>query len=146
MHLACHGLIDTRYPLRSSLALTPAAPDDGRLTATEVIRLGIDADLAVLSACGTGRGQRLFVEGLMGFNRSFMLSGTPRVLTSLWNVDDESTHALMVKFYDYWNPKDGSRGLRASAALKKAQEDVKKDKRWAHPYYWAAWVLWGIPE
>lgn len=61
-------------------------------------------------------------------------------------VDDESTHTLMVKFYDYWNPKDGSKGLRAAAALKKAQEDVKKEARWAHPYYWAAWVLWGIPE
>jgi CHAT domain-containing protein len=45
-----------------------------------------------------------------------------------------------------WNPKDGSKGLSAAAALKKAQEFVRGQKRWAHPRYWAAWVLWGLAD
>ena len=39
-----------------------------------------------------------------------------------------------------------AKGMRASEALKKAQEYVKKQPGWEHPYYWAAWVLWGLPD
>ena len=68
------------------------------------------------------------------------------MLVSLWKVDDEATRALMVKFYELWNPKDGSKGLGAATALKQAQAFVASQDKWKHPRYWAAWVLWGLPE
>ena len=55
----------------------------------------------------------------------------------------------MVKFYELWNPKDGSKGLAAATALKQAQEYVRNHPdhpTWKHPQYWAAWVLWGLPD
>ena len=75
-----------------------------------------------------------------------MLAGAPRVLVSLWKVDDEATQALMVKFYELWNPKAGKRRVDAATALRRAQAHVRSKTKWKHPYYWAAWVLWGLPD
>ncbi len=50
----------------------------------------------------------------------------------------------MIKFYELWNPKKG-KGLGAAEALRKAQAYVRSQEKWKHPYYWAAWVLWGLP-
>jgi CHAT domain-containing protein len=146
VHYACHGLVDPEHPGLCALALTPAAPDDGFLSATEVLRTEIPADLVVLSACETGRGRIFDGEGILGLTRAFMYAGSPRVLCSLWKVDDEATGALMTKFYALWNPKDGSKGLAPAAALRAAQEHVRSQEKWKHPYFWAAWVLWGLPD
>ncbi len=147
VHFACHGLVDPRRPSFSSLALTADKIDDGFLTCLDVSRLRIPADLVVLSACDTARGKIFKTEGIAGLTRAFMLAGAPRVICSLWKVDDEATKALMVKFYELWHPKDGkTKGLPAAKALKQAQQFIKKQKKWEKPYYWAAWVLWGLPD
>ncbi len=144
VHFACHGLIDAQRPLFSSLALTEQEDVDPFLDGRDLATMELAADLAVLSACETSRGSLMRAEGIMGIARSFMYAGTPRVLCSLWKVDDEATQALMIKFYELWNPKDGE-GIAPAAALRKAQAHVRSQKKWAHPYYWAAWVLWGLP-
>lgn len=145
LHVACHGLIDARRPSASALALTADDGDDGLFTAREVFGSRIPADLAVLSACETGRGRLVRGEGLLGLTRAFMFAGAPRVIVSLWKVDDEATAALMKAFYGLYAPKDGGEGVTAAAALQRAQAAVAADPRWRHPYYWAAWVLWGLP-
>ena len=145
IHFACHGLVNVKQPMLSSLALSRAGEDDGFVTALEILRMQIPADLAVLSACETGRGRIVRGEGIVGLTRAFMFAGAPRVICSLWKVDDEATQALMVKFYELWNPAEGS-GLDATTALRKAQEYVRGQERWAHPFYWAAWTLWGLPD
>jgi CHAT domain-containing protein len=146
VHLACHGLVNPEQPLLCSLALSPGDAEDGFLTTLEVMRAAIPADLVVLSACETGRGTSYRSEGVVGLARAFMLAGAPRVIVSLWKVDDEATRALMVRFYERWNPRDGSAGLPASTALKRAMEFVESHEKWKHPYYWAAWQLWGLPD
>ena len=70
-----------------------------------------------------------------------MLAGTPRVMVSLWKVDDEATRALMVKFYELWKPGQTS----TAAALKAAQAEVQK-RGFKEARHWAAWVLWGLPD
>ena len=146
VHFACHGLVDPKRPAFCSLAVTPTGDDDGFLTALEVFRSKIPADLVVLSACETGKGKIVKGEGIVGLTRAFMFAGSPRVICSLWKVNDEATRALMTKFYELWNPKDGKPGLPTSEALRKAQEFVRSQEKWKHPYYWAAWVLWGLPS
>jgi tetratricopeptide (TPR) repeat protein len=145
VHFACHGLLDPDRPAFSSLALSPAGEDDGFLTSLEVFRTPIAADLVVLSACETAKGRIYRAEGIVGLTRAFMFAGAPRVLCSLWKVDDEATRALMTRFYSAWNPKTGAPS-GAAAALRAAQDHVRSQPRWAHPYYWAAWVLWGLPS
>jgi tetratricopeptide (TPR) repeat protein len=167
VHFACHGLVDPERPTLSSLALTPSGGDDGFLTALDVFRMTIPADLVVLSACETGKGKVYGSEGIVGLTRAFMFAGSPRVLCSLWKVDDAATRELMTKFYALWNPKDGSKPMGAAAALVAAQAyvrtheadvpDVEATQReghavtrrvrhWEHPYFWAAWVLWGLSD
>ncbi len=95
--------------------------------------------------CETGKGKVYRAEGLIGFTRSFMLAGAPRVIVSLWKVDDDATRALMVKFYELWKPGN----MATATALKKAQEFVRDHPdhpKWKHPYYWVAWQLWGLPD
>ena len=145
VHFACHGLLDPDRPMLSSLALTADTESDGNLTCLEIFRRRISADLVALSACETGKGQIFLTEGVVGLTRAFMFAGAPRVLCSLWKVDDEATRALMVKFYELWNPSGGT-SLNAAAALKQAQAHVRSQKRWEHPIFWAAWVLWGLPD
>ncbi len=146
VHLACHGTVNAEIPQLSALALTPAGDDDGDLTVLEVFQMRIPADLVVLSACETGRGRIYRAEGIVGLTRAFMFAGAPRVLVSLWKVDDEATQALMREFYASWDPRDGSAGTGAAAALQRAQASVASRPEWSHPRYWAAWVLWGLPE
>jgi CHAT domain-containing protein/tetratricopeptide (TPR) repeat protein len=151
VHFACHGLVDVERPMLSSLALSRTGEDDGFLTALEILRMRVPADLAVLSGSDTARGKIVKGEGIVGLTRAFMFAGAPRVICSLWKVDDEATQALMIKFYELWNPKEG-KGLGAAEALQKAQAYVREyrdesgKQKWKHPYYWAAWVLWGLPR
>jgi tetratricopeptide (TPR) repeat protein len=145
VHLACHGKVDASEPLRSWLALSPAGDDDGLLTVLDVFGLRVPADLVSLSACETGRGKVFRAEGIFGFSRAFMVAGAPRVLVSLWKVDDEATRALMEGFYRRWNPPQG-KGLSAAASLRGAQEEVRSQERWRHPSFWAAWQLWGLGD
>ena len=54
----------------------------------------------------------------------------------------------MTRFYELWNPQRGT-GLGAAEALRKAQAYVRSHPdhpAWKHPHYWAAWVLWGLPD
>ncbi len=132
--------------LRSGLALAganlpSASGEDGILTAVEVSGLHLwGTKLVVLSACETAKGKVYKAEGIIGFTRAFMMAGAPRVIVSLWKVDDAATKALMVKFYEVWKTEP------AATALKRAQEFVSSHEKWRHPYYWAAWQLWGLPE
>ncbi|MHC4859106.1 MAG: CHAT domain-containing protein [Planctomycetota bacterium] len=141
VHLACHGLVDRRRPAWSSLALTPDAEHDGFLTLLEVLGMRVEADLVVLSACETGLGRSIRGEGLFGLTSAFLHAGAPRVIASLWKVDDEATRAFMTAFYARWNE-----GAGAAAALRGAREHVRSQVAWKHPRYWAAWVLWGLPD
>ncbi|MHC5011286.1 MAG: CHAT domain-containing protein [Planctomycetota bacterium] len=141
VHLACHGVVDTERPTLSALALTTAGNDDGFLTALDVLRLHVPADLVVLSACDSGRGRIFAGEGVLGLMRAFLFAGSPRVVVSLSKVDDEATGVLMQRFYELWEA-----GASTASALAGAQAHVRSHPRWAHPHYWAGWALWGLPD
>ncbi|HEY9433463.1 MAG TPA: CHAT domain-containing tetratricopeptide repeat protein [Blastocatellia bacterium] len=143
LHFATHGLLNSERPELSGLVFSlidqEGKPQDGFLRLHEVYNLQLNADLIVLSACETGLGKEIKGEGLIGLTRGFMYSGAPRVVASLWNVDDLATAELMKLFYRGML-KDG---LPAGAALRAAQLELSGQKRWASPYYWAGFVLHG---
>ena len=113
-------------------------PQDGFLRLHEIYNLKLGADLVVLSACRTALGKEIKGEGLVGLTRGFMYAGAPRVVASLWAVDDETTAELMKRFYHAMLIKR----QRPAAALRSAQAGMWRDKR-LPPYYWAAFVLQG---
>jgi CHAT domain-containing protein len=137
IHLATHGLLNEVYKqsLPGAIALTPAGDDDGLLSSGEILNLKLKADLVVLSACNTGRGQ-LTGDGVIGLSRSLMTAGASSVVVSLWSVNDESTSFLMSEFYQQiQHNSDKAQGLR--------QAMLTTMKQYPAPKYWAAFTLMG---
>jgi len=141
VHFATHGLINEENPDLSSLVLSLKgnSTEDGFLQATEIFNLDLDADLVVLSACQTGLGKMVRGEGMIGLTRAFMYAGTPSVLVSLWSVSDRSTAVLMERFYEHLLEKNLSR----TEALRRTQLLMLQDEQFAHPFFWAPFVLIG---
>ena len=100
----------------------------------------------MLSACSTGVGKSYQGEGLIALPGAFLHAGTPRVIASLWDVEDKAAEAMMTEFYKLWRPKDGSPGQPAAKALKMAQKALREGGKYEDPRHWAAWVLWGLPD
>lgn len=143
IHFAAHGLLNSRHPELSGIVLSlvdrQGRPQNGFLRLNEVYNLKLRAELVVLSACQTGLGKEIRGEGLVGLTRGFMYAGSPRVVASLWKVDDAATAELMKRFYSGMFGK----GLPPAAALRQAQIEMWNQERWRSPYYWAAFVLQG---
>jgi CHAT domain-containing protein len=143
IHFATHGLLNSQHPELSGVVLSlvdeEGRPQDGFLRLHDIYNLKLAADLVVLSACKTGLGKEIKGEGLVGLTRGFLYAGAPRVVASLWKVDDRATAELMKLFYRRML-RDG---LRPAAALRGAQIDMWKQPRWAAPYYWAGFTLQG---
>jgi CHAT domain-containing protein len=143
VHFATHGILNSQQPELSGVVLSlvdeKGKPQNGFLRLHDVFNLNLPAELIVLSACQTGLGEEVKGEGLVGLTRGFMYAGSPRVVVSLWSVDDEATSQLMVKFYK----KMLQDGLKPAAALRAAQIELWRQNQWQAPYYWAAFTLQG---
>jgi len=143
LHFATHGIADVRIPELSGLMLSAVdasgRPREGFLGLSDLYGLDVAADLVVLSACQTGVGKELRGEGLMGITRGFLYAGVPRVVASLWKVEDRATAELMSLFYRaLWR-----QGLSPAAALRSAQQSLRRDPRYRSPHSWAGFVLQG---
>jgi tetratricopeptide (TPR) repeat protein/CHAT domain-containing protein len=139
VHFACHARADDVDPLGSGLLLAPAGSDAGLLTAAEVVsRWRLRADVVMLSACETAVGQVRRYEGMYGLARAFLFAGCRSVGASLWRVDDVSTARLMGVFY-----RGYALDVPKVEALRRAQVELLRDKRYGDPYYWSCFVLMG---
>ncbi|NEZ55038.1 CHAT domain-containing protein, partial [Adonisia turfae] len=137
IHLATHGFFNESNPLQGSLAFAPTANQDGFLTAEEILGQSLQADLVVLSACDTGRGQ-ITGDGVIGLSRSFLAAGANNVMVSLWQVPDDATAQLMIEFYRQRQALDNAQALRQAML---ATREQYKD-----PAAWAAFTLIGAIE
>jgi len=144
VHFATHGLLNNIHPELSGIVLSlvdeAGHQQDGFLRLQDIYNLKLPAELVVLSACQTGLGKEIKGEGLIGLARGFMYAGAPRIVASLWKVDDLATSELMKRFYQGLL---GPERLRPAGALRQAQLSIWKQKQWREPYYWAAFVLQG---
>jgi CHAT domain-containing protein len=162
LHFATHGVLSDPAPMQSALLLA----DGQALTLDELLGLQLDADLAVLSACNTGRGKEDAGNDVLGFTRGLLMAGVRSAVVSLWPVDDVATRLLMERFY-----AELQRGRTSAAALQSAQQALRgisqrvsngaigpADARgatavgrsdssgagdYSHPHYWAPFVLVG---
>ncbi|MBA3242788.1 MAG: CHAT domain-containing protein [Acidobacteria bacterium] len=143
IHFATHGVFDDKHPELSGIALSlldaDGQPQDGILRLHDIYNLKLPCEMVVLSACSTGLGNVVRGEGMVGLTRGFMYAGSPRVLASLWRVDDLATSVLMEKFYQSML-KDG---MSPAAALKASQMNMIRGRRWRSPFYWGGFILQG---
>ena len=149
----------------------PEEIDNGILTAKEIAGLDLRGlDLVVLSACQTGLGE-ITGDGVFGLQRGFKKAGAQSLLMSLWKVDDQATQMLMTQFYanlikgqsiyealreaqryvrDYETEEtvivnevtpSQKRRMERQGITWEAQKEVRKIHPYAHPKYWAAFIL-----
>jgi CHAT domain-containing protein len=144
VHFATHGLLNNIHPELSGIVLSlvdnEGQQQDGFLRLQDIYNLKLQAELVVLSACQTGLGKEIKGEGLVGLTRGFMYAGAPRVVASLWKVDDRATSELMKRFYQgLLGPK------RCARPGRYARLSCRSGKRNSGGClnYWAAFVLQG---
>ena len=113
----------------------PEGVQDGILTAKEISLLDLrDADLVVLSACETGKGE-ITGEGVFGLQRAFKQAGVQTIIMSLWPVNDAATLLLMTEFYRNWITNSQSK----REAFRNAQNTVRS--HFQEPVYWAGFIM-----
>jgi len=157
VHFATHGFVDEHFPMSSGLLLTPPdrvdeRTEDGLLQAWEIFeQVRLDADLVVLSACDSGRGKELGGEGLLSLTRAFQFAGARAVVAALWQVADEGSADLMMRFYRHLK-----NGAAAEDALRNAQLEIiaqipwvrdpqgeRREKGFSQDFVWSAFEVFG---
>ncbi|MDM7925455.1 MAG: CHAT domain-containing protein, partial [bacterium] len=141
LHLAAHSEISEIQPMQSRIILGGKAGgvEDGDLRTIEICGLKLNADLVVLSGCGTALGKPSRGEGLIGMSRAFLHAGVPSTVASLWPVDDASTAVFMERFYGRLKA-----GMSRTEALRQAKiECIRSRDLIRDPFYWAPFVLIG---
>ncbi|MCC7438171.1 MAG: CHAT domain-containing protein [Armatimonadetes bacterium] len=141
IHFATHGNLDYHDFKNFYLTLAPnkAAGEDGKLTMEEIwgITTLPACQLVTLSACNTAVTDESLAGWPINPANAFLTIGVPRVVASLWQVDDDATAILMEEFYKKL-PQ-----LGAAESLRQAQLRLASNPQWSQPFYWAPFVLFG---
>ncbi len=129
-----------------SIPTKPTEEDDGLLRASDIAMLKMNADFVVLSACNTAAGDKPGAEALSGLARAFFYAGARSLIVSNWEVDSDSTVALMTGLFDALKRDphlSHAEALRLSM-LKMIHNPAKPE--WAEPKFWAPFIVVGEPE
>lgn len=148
VYFATHGLVGgdrsgTTLLTEAALALTPGQGEDGFLTASEIAQMRFNADWVVLSACNTAVGNTPGAEALSGLAQAFLYAGARGLIVSHWPVESRSAAHLMTETFRL-RAQDASLG--PAEAQRRAMLAMIEGGRWAHPAYWAPFVMVGAGE
>ena len=155
---ATHGLMANDLPGLDQPALALAPPrgkalEDGLLKLEDILKLSLDADLVVLSACNTAAADGTGSEAVSGLGRGFFYAGSRAVLATHWPVETVSARQLVTHLFERY-AKDGA--LTRARALQQAMLEVMDQGQaldetgrpllsYAHPGFWAPYALYGDP-
>jgi len=148
IHLAAHAGLNNSDPLASFVRLgegksTTAKDSDenGMLTAFDIMSMHLRADLVVLSACETALGSTGPGEGMIGMGWALSAAGASSSVLSFWKVDSAASREFMTLFYRHLGGSAGS--VSKAAALRRTELEMMQSTAYRHPFYWAAFTLWG---
>jgi len=131
VHIATHGWFRQDSPMFSSISL-----GDSQLSLFDLYQLDLPAELVTLSGCGTGLNVVVGGDELLGLVRGLLYAGAQGVLVTLWDVNDQSTAEFMKLFYERLKTNPNK-----AQAVQHATGEIRK--KYAHPFYWAPFVLVG---
>lgn len=157
IHLYTHGFLPPKNTcVPDPFIVTTADPEGGAvqeipgfLTAPEIAKLNMNAQLVFVSACnsagaqvdtfGSAGNQDARAESLSGLARSFLQAGARSIVVAHWTVYEQETRELVQSFYRY--ARDGETMI--AGALRDAAGDVRSTPLTSHPIYWAGFVAVG---
>lgn len=140
IHLAAHGIYNSRRSSFTRIALAPGEGQDGNLEVHELLS-EVDltgVNLVVLSACETALGKRSAGDEVVSLARAILYAGSPAVISTLWRIHDDAAVELMTAFYGHLRG-----GRPAAEALRQAQLDLLRGERFREPWHWGAFALMG---
>lgn len=142
IHFAGHAVIDNDNPEYSQF-LFSGTNEDLNLHAHELFDLRMDTELAMLSACDTGKGDVQSGKSLQSISQAFSFAGASSLTMSFYKIPDAQT-ALIDKYFI----QNVQKGIRLDEALQ--QSNLKyleqSSEKYAHPFYWAGIALSGKTE
>lgn len=145
IHIGTHAESNNLSPELSRLVFAKPIEntdktDDGYLYTYEIYNTNLSSNLAILTACETGKPTYQAGEGMISLAHAFNYAGSESILTSLWKVDEQSSAEIIAHFYNYIK-----KGMDKDEALKKAKLDYIKtaEGRTINPQYWASLVIMG---
>jgi tetratricopeptide (TPR) repeat protein len=131
IHIATHGSFRQDNPMFSSISL-----GNSQLSLFDLYQLDLTAELVTLSGCGTGLNIVVGGDELIGLKRGLLYAGARGALLTLWDVNDRSTADFMKLFYGRLRENPNK-----AQALQFAMDEIRRT--YAHPFYWAPFVLVG---
>jgi tetratricopeptide (TPR) repeat protein len=143
LHLATHGVIEAN-PLESYLLFAGATKETQELTLLEVAgytALRERNSLVFLSACQTAKEASKAGSGseLITLAEAFAMAGAPTLIATLWEVEDNATRLFSETFYDQLANKNKDK----LDAMRAGQIALIRSTEYAHPFYWAAFLMIG---
>lgn len=142
IHVGTHAVSDNIFPEYSRLifAKDDKGTDNNSLFADDIYNLNLNASLAVLTACESGRSGYHDGEGMISLAHAFNYAGSKSIVTSFWKIDEKSSAMLMEYFY-----KNLKSGMPKDEALRGAKLEYlqKTNGRMLAPAYWAGIVVLG---
>jgi CHAT domain-containing protein len=138
VHIASHGHFDS--DAKKTFVLT----FDSRLTLDDLEQLirpsqlrDKPVEMLTLSACQTAAGDDRAALGLAGVA---IKAGARSAFATLWFVNDKSSSLLVSDFYTQLHDHPD---VSKAKALQAAQVKLLADRRYAHPCYWAPYLIIG---
>jgi CHAT domain-containing protein len=129
-----------------SIPEKPTEEDDGLLRASDVAMLKMNADFVVLSACNTAAGDKPGAEALSGLAQAFFYAGAKSLIVSNWDVDSESTVALMIGLFEALKNDPHLSHAEALRLSMLHMIDNPSKSEWVQPKYWAPFIVVGEPQ
>jgi CHAT domain-containing protein len=141
IHIGTHAESDNVSPKFSRLIFAKNSDEENNSLYTfEIYNQNLASNLAILTACETGKPNYQPGEGMISLAHAFNYAGSESILTSLWKIDEQSSSKILESFY-----KNIAEGLKKDEALKAAKlEYISNAKgRTVAPQYWGGLVLIG---
>ena len=115
--------------------------NDGILTASDINKLKLNADLVILSACQTANTDIENGQAYTGLAESFFFAGSKAILATHFVVETNSAVAITSGLIRNLN---GNENISYSQALRQSVIDlIQNSKRYQHPFYWAPYIIVG---
>jgi len=141
IHIGTHAESNNISPELSRLIFAKnISNEDNSLYTYEIYNQNLSSNLAILTACETGKPTYQAGEGMISLAHAFNYAGSESILTSLWKIDEQSSAKIVELFY-----KNIKKGWTKDKALQQAKLDylATAEGRTLHPQYWAGLVLIG---
>lgn len=143
IHIGTHAESDNDHPEFSRLIFAKnisEGDDDNSLYVDEIYNCNLSSELAVLTACESGRPGYRDGEGMISLAHAFNYAGSQSIVTGLWKIDEQASSLLLDAFY-----KNLLAGMDKDDALQKAKLNYleQAEGRMLTPQYWAGLVIMG---